>query len=325
MDGVIYPFVMKIDPRHLEMLAAIVDHGGLTEGASALGKSQPSVSRSLAMFESRLGLPLFEPNRRPLQATEFGLLLAQEGRKIRAAGATASTIVQQFKGGLRGAVRVAGSPVFMDGVVSPILASFQSDFPEIHINQSYGYARDVLEQLENKTLDVGIVPIRSSEVPTGIEARQILPGRNVIACRVGHPLARKTALRLSEIARYSWIAPPPDSPLYHDLRSVLDGIGMRDFKVSFSGGSLASAIAVLSSSDALTVLPYSVVYMLRRKNALSALSVRIGDPDRHLCILWPRSGAVSTARDKLVKFVTGEFVSLNQVMLRHEQNSLWRS
>lgn len=317
---------MKLDPRHLEILAAIVDHGGLTEGANALGKSQPGVSRSLSMLEDRLGIALFEPNRRPLRATEFCRLLAQEGRKIRAASDTASTVVQQFKGGLRGAVRVAGSPIFMDGVVSPILASFQTDFPDIHINQSYGYARDVLEQMENGTTDVGIVPIRSSEVPSQFEARQILPGRNVIACRIGHPLARKTTLKLSEIAECSWIAPPPDSPLYHDLRAVLDGIGMRDFKVSFSGGSLASVITILSNSDALTVLPYSVVYMLRRQNSLSALSIRIGDPDRHLCVLSPKvKSETIMARDKLVRFVCGEFTSLNAVMQRREQNNLWRS
>ena len=29
-------------------------------------------------------------------------------------------------------------------------------------------------------------------------------------------------------------------PLYHDLRRVLEGIGVRDFKVSFSGGSLSA-------------------------------------------------------------------------------------
>lgn len=316
---------MKLDPRHLEILAAIVDHGGLTEGATALGKSQPSVSRSLAMLEQRLGQPLFVPKRRPLQATEFGLLLAQEGRKIREASALASTIAQQFTGGLRGAVRVAGSPIFMDGVVSPILAAFQTEYPDIHINQSYGYAREVIDQIEAGTLDVGIVPLRASEVPPAIEARQILPGRNVIACRIGHPLSRKGALKLSEIAEYSWIAPPPDSPLYHDLRSVLDGIGMRDFKVSFSGGSLTSVVAILSNSDALTVLPYSVVYMQRRQNALAALSIRIGDPDRHLCVLSPKANPATTARDKLVRFVASEFLALGEVMHRHEQNTLWRA
>ena len=83
---------MKIDPRHLEILAAIVDGGGLTEGASALGKSQPSVSRSLTMLEQRLGVKLFEPNRRPLQPTEFCLSLAAEGRRILEAGQTAGQL-----------------------------------------------------------------------------------------------------------------------------------------------------------------------------------------------------------------------------------------
>ena len=73
------------------------------------------------------------------------------------------------------------------------------------------------------------------------------------------------------------------------------------------------------------MLPYSVVYMLRRQNALSALSIRIGDPDRHLCILAAKSTAGTTATDKLVKFVKAEFASLNELMQRREQNSLWRS
>lgn len=315
---------MKIDPRQLELLAAIVDHGGLTEGAQALGKSQPSVSRSLNLLEERLGLPLFMPGRRPLQPTEHCLALAQEGRKILAAGETASKLVTQFRQGHRGAVRVSGSPVFMDGVVMPILAAFQTDYPDVQISQGYGYSGEVLAGLVNGTLDLGIVPIRAADVPDGIEAHQILPGRNVIACRVGHPLARKSTLRVSEIAQYPWIAPPPDSPLYHDLRSVLESIGVSDFKVSFSGGSLASVTNVLSTSDAVTVLPYSVVFMLRRQNLLSALSIRIGDPDRNLCILTRADMGPKSTVQRLAKFVKTEFVSLEQLIVRSEQNTLWR-
>ncbi|MGV8987026.1 MAG: LysR family transcriptional regulator [Cypionkella sp.] len=36
---------MNIDPRQLEILAAIMQAGGMTEGAARLGKSQPSLSR----------------------------------------------------------------------------------------------------------------------------------------------------------------------------------------------------------------------------------------------------------------------------------------
>jgi DNA-binding transcriptional LysR family regulator len=49
------------------MLAAIIDTGGLGEGASALNKSQPSVSRTVAMLERRLGSRLFEKGKRPLR------------------------------------------------------------------------------------------------------------------------------------------------------------------------------------------------------------------------------------------------------------------
>jgi DNA-binding transcriptional LysR family regulator len=315
---------MKIDPRHLEILAAVVDAGGLTEGAHALGKSQPSVSRSLHLLEERLGLPLFVAGRRPLQPTEYCLALAQEGRKILDAGQTASQLLAQYRAGQRGAVRVAGSPIFMDGVVVPVLASFQSEFPDIQINQSYGYARDVLNGLENKTLDVGIVPIRATEVPKDIALHQILPGRNVIACRVGHPLARKSAVRVNEIAQYPWIAPPPESPLYHDLRAVLEGIGVKDFRVSFSGGSLASVTNVLSTSDALTVLPYSVVFMLRRQNLLAALSIRIGDPDRNLCLLARKEHEKKSLAERLIKHIRSEFASMGDYIARSEQNTLWR-
>lgn len=315
---------MKMDPRHLEILAAIVDHGGLTEGAQAIGKSQPSVSRTLGLLEERLGVALFEPGRRPLKPTDFCLSLAQEGRKIWQAGQASSKLVTQYKSGQSGAVHVSGSPIFMDGVVLPVLAAFQSEFPDIQINQRYGYARDVISDLRNDTLDLGIVPIRASEVPGGINAHQILPGRNVIACRAGHPLARKTSVRLADIARFPWIAPPPDSPLYHDLRSVLEGIGVKDFKVSFSGGSLTSVTNVLSSSDALTVLPYSVMFMLRRQNMLASLSIRIGDPDRNLCLLTADTKEPRPALDRLVRFVKAEFASMAQMVMRHEQNTLWR-
>jgi DNA-binding transcriptional LysR family regulator len=310
---------MKIDPRHLELLAAIVEHGGLTEGAAALGKSQPSASRSLALLEDRLGLALFVPGRRPLQPTELCQALVQEGRKVLEAGNTASKLVRLHKSGHVGSVRIAGSPFFMDGVVLPILAGFQTAFPDVHINQSYGYAREVIADLQNDTADLGIVPIRATEVPSDIAAHDILPGRNVIACRIGHPLARQSEVRVADIAQYSWIAPPPESPLYHDLRGVLDGIGVKEFKVSFSGGSLASVTNVLANSDAITVLPYSVVFNLRRQNLLTALSIRIGDPDRSLCILMRQETNKKSATGHLAQFIRSEFVALGEMIQRSEK------
>ncbi|MFZ3580659.1 helix-turn-helix domain-containing protein [Loktanella sp. DJP18] len=53
----------------MAQLAAVVDAGGVTEGAHLLGMTQPAVSRTLAAMEKRLGERLFLPGRRPLVPT----------------------------------------------------------------------------------------------------------------------------------------------------------------------------------------------------------------------------------------------------------------
>ncbi|MBQ4823798.1 LysR family transcriptional regulator [Leisingera sp. HS039] len=315
---------MKLDPRHLELLFAIVDRGGLTEGAELLGKSQPSLSRSLAMLEERVGAPLFEPGRRPLQPTELGLALAEEGRKVFLAVRGSGAVLEQFQRGKSGAVRVAGTPVFLDGVISPMIAEFQMGYPGVRIDQSYGYPGDLMPKLKEGTLDLAVLPLRQASIPEGFSFDQILPGRNVIACRAGHPLVRRGAVKLPEIAQYSWIAPPADSPLYHDLRAVLEGIGVKDFKVSFSGGSLSAVVSILTGSDALTVLPFSVVFMMRRQKSISALPVRIGDPDRHLGILRYEAQPMRPSVKRFAGYIRSEFKTLSASITRVGQDAVWR-
>ena len=172
---------MKLDPRHLEILAAIVQAGGLTEGAALIGKSQPSVSRSLASLERRIGQPLFEPRRRPLRPTSLGLSLAQEGQKIIDAGRAASALAESHARGMAGSIRVAGTPIFMDGVISGIIAEFQAQHPNVRIDQSYAYPEDALEQMSQDLLDLAILPVRRGALPKGFNYRQVLQGRNVIA------------------------------------------------------------------------------------------------------------------------------------------------
>lgn len=315
---------MKIDPRHLEMLFSIVERGGLTEGAEAIGKSQPSVSRSLAMLEDRVGAPLFVPGKRPLQPTELGLALAAEGRKVFEAGRDSSAVLRRFAQGRTGAVRMAGTPVFLDGVISGMIAAFQQEHPDVRIDQSYGYATDLLPKLEDGQLDLALLPMRAASLPEGFTYEQILPGRNVIACRAGHPLVRRGPVKLQELGQYPWIAPPANSPLYHDLRAVLDGIGMKDFKISFSGGSLSAVVSILSGSDALTVLPFSVVFMMRRHKQISALPIRIGDPDRHLGILRHSAHTERPAVKRFAAHVRAEFETLSGSILRVSQDQVWR-
>lgn len=309
---------MKLDSEHLEILAVIVEKGGLTEGAEALGKSQPSVSRTMALLEERLGLPLFEPGRRPLRPTELGASLARIGARIRALNLDAGQLVQRYRRGHAGRLRIGGTPVFMDGVVASMVAEFQTRHADVQVEQSYGYFDDLAAALRNGAIDVAILPLHAAQVPADMDFVPLLTGRNVIAARVGHPLTRRAAITLADIQPFPWIAPPANSPLYRDLQRALKSIGSEDFRVAFSGGTLASILSVMVGSDSLTVLPYSVVFQSRRTVPLEALPLKIDHPDRQLGILTVADRPGPPAVGHFIASLTAELSRL-QARMDHEQ------
>lgn len=309
---------MKLDSEHLEILALIVEKGGLTEGAEALGKSQPSVSRTMALLEERIGAPLFETGRRPLRATELGESLARIGARIHTLNREASQLVQSYRKGHTGRIRIAGTPIFMDGVVSTLIADFHNRHPDVQIAQSYGYFDTLAASLRNGALDMAILPLHPGSVPADMTFVPVLPGRNVVACRAVRPLAGRRAITLADLEPYPWIAPPAESPLFRDLQRALKSIGKDDFRVNFSGGTFASIVSVLARSDSLTVLPYSVVFLSRKAAGLEALPLRIEHPDRRLGMLTVAGRRLPPALQLFGAFLEEQFRHL-EARMQHEQ------
>ncbi len=73
---------MDLELRHLRCLIAIVDAGGFTGAASALGVTQPSVSRSLAQFEEALGVRLLRRTSREVVLTSAGERVLARARRV---------------------------------------------------------------------------------------------------------------------------------------------------------------------------------------------------------------------------------------------------
>ncbi|MGX8009401.1 LysR family transcriptional regulator [Mesorhizobium sp. ORM8.1] len=314
---------MKIDERHLVQLAAVVQAGGVTEGAAMLGLTQPAVSRTLSMLEKRLGEPLFAKGRRPLQPTPLGRALADHGQAMLVASRKASTLVERFRQGRTGVVRVGGTPFFMDALISGMIAEFQNGSPDVRIDQSYGYLPDLREALNADRIDLAICPIDMLDEGSGMRFQEILPGRNVVACRSTHPLLLKRKLNPAELLDYPWIAPPPGSPLLADLRSLALSLGATEIKIRYAGGSLTSAVNYMKASDALTILPHSVVFAFRTEKAITALPVNIPHPERALGLLYRTEDLRAPAVEAFSAHIRKSFENLKHLIKRHEQAVVW--
>lgn len=314
---------MKFDERHLIQLAAVVKTGGVTEGAALLGLAQPAVSRTLSMLEKRVGQPLFVKGRRPMLATPFGAALAEHGLAMLAASRKASDLVESFRFGKSGVVRVGGTPFFMDALIAGISAEFQASHPDVQIDQSYGYFGDLRAALKADQIDLAICPIDILEEGSGLGFEQILPGRNVIACRVTHPLLLKRRPQPSQLLDYPWVAPPAGSPLMADLRALLLSFGATEIRIRYSGGSLAGVVNYLKAADALTVMPHSVVFAQRKEKTITALPINIPHPERALAILRRVDAPRSPAVEQFSDFISASFANLKHLIKRHEEAVIW--
>lgn len=314
---------MKFDERHLVQLAAVVQAGSVTEGAALIGATQPAVSRTIAMLERRLGEALFIKGRRPLQPTPLGRAMADHGQAMLAASRKASETVERFRRGQAGLVRVGGTPFFVDALISGMIADFQNLYPDVRVHQSYGYLSELRASIESDQIDLAFCPIDILDEGSGLEFCEILPGRNVVACSASHPLLIKRRPQITELLDFPWIAPPPGSPLHADLHSLLLSLGATEIKIRYSGGSLASVISYMTRTQALTVLPHSVVFAYRRDRAISALPFEIPHPDRALGLLRAKSAPNAPAVDQLAAHVCKSFDSLRHLIKRHEQAVVW--
>lgn len=314
---------MKLNERHLMQLAAVLDAGGVSEGAAMLGLTQPAVSRSLAMLEARVGEALFIKGKRPLQATALGMQLAVQGRAIITASRRASDAVQGFVRGTEGLVRIGGVPFFMDAIISRMIGEFQNRESEVTVQQYYMNLPEIAAGLEAGQIDMGIAPIGAIDLGPGFEFTEILPGRNVVACRTGHPLMRKRPLEAQDLTAFPWVAPLPGSPLMSDLQMILMSIGMSDLIIRYSGGSLMSVMNVLTETDALAVLPFSVVFAGRKENRVAALPFDIPQPNRSLGILRRINTARSPAAERFATHIITAFADLKHIIKRHENSVVW--
>lgn len=315
---------MKIDERHLVQLAAVVDAGGVTEGAALIGASQPALSRTLALLEKRIGEPLFVPGRRPLQPTAIGRQLAVHGRAILAASRKASETVASFRSGTQGRVRLAGVPFFMDAVVSGVVASFQMKEPAIHVFQSYGHYNDLVAQLVANEIDVAVTPAGTHEISADLVFEPLIAARNVVACSTQHPLLAKETLSREDFLRFAWVAPLPGSPLMLDLTNILMTLGIGELAIRYSGGSLHSVVNYLAASQTLAIMPLSVVHSLPPELQITALPLDIPQPERMIGVIYRRISANDPVNRKFFGHLRSNLKNLSRIVAKRDAAATWR-
>lgn len=121
------------DPRNLVLFAKAVELGGVRAAARVLSVPKTTISRAIAQLETRLGAQLIERSPRKIRLTELGQVFFQHSRRVVQDIEEAEAAVGSMQGVARGRLRVAAPVTFGRSLLSPVLASFLRDYPEIRL------------------------------------------------------------------------------------------------------------------------------------------------------------------------------------------------
>lgn len=277
---------MKIDPRHLQQLATIIEAGTFNEAAARLKTTQPALSRMISTLEMRIGAPLFERSRRPLAPTEIGRKLAMHGRTINETTLRASHLIDFSVRGEHGSIKVGAPPFLCDHLSMQVISNFLQKRSEVRFQLIANYFADLQEKILLHQIDLAICPMMTiDKSQSELLVEPLFESEHLVVCRTGHPLAAKKHITIQDLEAATWIGHSEKSYLSVEMQSILSRAGVTNIRLAFLSESAAAVLSMLSGTDYLTILPNYAVYDRLRNGSLTTLPVPVMPAKRMVGIM----------------------------------------
>lgn len=184
----------------IEIFVRVVEAGGFSAAARALGMTPSAVSKLVARLEDRLGARLFRRTTRKLSLTQEGETFYRHGAQIVVEIAEAERAVTDMGQTARGTLRVNAAVNFGHHQIEPILPEFLARYPEMRIDLtlSDSYANLVEEEID--------VAIRAGHLTdSSLVARKLCDTRRVIVATPDYLARHGTPRAPEDLTRHNCV------------------------------------------------------------------------------------------------------------------------
>jgi LysR family transcriptional regulator, benzoate and cis,cis-muconate-responsive activator of ben and cat genes len=244
--------------KQLRYFSAVCEAKSFVHAAERINMAQPPLSRAIQNLEQEIGVTLIDRTVRPLELTEAGRFLYEQGQRLmqradeikQATRALGKTRRQFFNIGF------VGSTLY--GFLPSIIRRFKVDFPDVEIGLSEMITLQQQEALLARRIDVGFGRLELNEHPD-IERRTIHNEPLVLAVPSEHALRNASTVWLEQVAKEPFILyPSKPRPSFAD--QVLDLFTRHELKpkVVLEANEIQTALGLVAANIGVTLVPQSV-------------------------------------------------------------------
>jgi DNA-binding transcriptional LysR family regulator len=137
----------------MQVFVKVAETSGFAEAARQLNMSPPAVTRAVASLEHHIGARLFTRTTRTVKLTEAGTRYVEDCRRILADVAEAEAAAAGSYARPRGVLTVTASTLFGQEYITPILAEYCDQNPEVNVRALFV---DRITHMIDEGIDVGI-------------------------------------------------------------------------------------------------------------------------------------------------------------------------
>ena len=281
-----------LDPRLLFYLHMIFESGSLSAAAEVLSVSQPTLSRAVSLLEAQVGRQLMVRGRNGVVLTEAGILLAEQGRKIRSDLKQADDILNALKSDNPPTIRIGTGPVIAQAAINDFVIGVVQSGRKATFDLQIDTARQLISDLLHGRLDMAVMTTPTDMRVEHLRSLHILDDHIGLFAGPKSPfIGRNRPIDRDALATANWMAIDaafgPTSSHENMLRKLGFHYAVPAIQFNMNIQGLVSALA---NSDALSFLPARLTRLLTKGTGVEEIPLAVKSEARQTAI-WHAADA----------------------------------
>ncbi|SRR6266496_42810 len=200
---------IKLEIRHLRLLAAVAQTGSVTEAGKRLHLTQSALSHQLRDAEERLGAALFLRLGKRMVLTPAGEKLLLSAEKVLDELRAAESQIIGLDGGTRGLIRISTECYTCYHWLPPVLKKFHARYPKVEVSIDAEYTHRPIEALLDGRLDVAILNCTPPPRNASLRLMPMFEDEMVLVLAPKHPLTAKSQISPKDLITETALIYPP--------------------------------------------------------------------------------------------------------------------
>jgi LysR family hydrogen peroxide-inducible transcriptional activator len=272
--------------RQLEYLVAVAEHGTFGAAAEAVHVSQPAMSSQIAELEHRLGITVFERDRRGARVTPEGEAIVTAARRVLDEAGELVRLAGDRRGDLVGLLALGVIPTMAPYLLPTVVREVRRRYPATELRLRELRTSELVDALLDGTLDLGLLAAPVPELDRGVEVAELARDAFVLALPEGHPLAGTARVSQSALAGLQMLLLEDGHCLRTHAENACSQIGAGTVG-SFQATGLPSLSQMVAAGMGATLLPACAVEVETRPGSgLTTRRLRSPEPYRTVVLAW---------------------------------------